>query len=90
MVLTRPATAAEAVKVAAKRIKSADKRNQEAQVRSQFAQSDKAEWVSQVQEAPTYRPTADELEDPIKFIQSIQAEAAQYGQFRFASRLLWF
>jgi hypothetical protein len=65
-----------------KRPTAAEKRRQEAQVRSQFAHSGQAAWVFQMEDAPVFRPTPAELEDPIKYIQSIQLEAAKYGKQR--------
>ncbi|KAJ4377599.1 hypothetical protein N0V83_000426 [Neocucurbitaria cava] len=32
-----------------------------------------------LQEAPTYRPTAEQFKDPVQYIQSIQEEAHKYG-----------
>jgi histone demethylase JARID1 len=32
-----------------------------------------------LQEAPTYRPTAEEFKDPFKYLQTIAPEASQYG-----------
>ncbi|KAL6704419.1 hypothetical protein ACN47E_008271 [Coniothyrium glycines] len=32
-----------------------------------------------LQEAPTYRPTADQFKDPVQYIQSIREEAQKYG-----------
>lgn len=36
-------------------------------------------WCRSVQEAPVYRPSIEEFEDPISFIRSIKAEAERFG-----------
>lgn len=42
--------------------------------------SGNGEWIYQIPEAPTFYPTAEEFEDPIRYIQKIQAEACRFGQ----------
>lgn len=37
-------------------------------------------WLKDMKDAPTYYPTAQEFEDPMRYIQSIQAEASKYGK----------
>ena len=36
-------------------------------------------WCRNVQEAPVYRPSVEEFEDPVAFIRSIKAEAERFG-----------
>lgn len=36
-------------------------------------------WCRNVQEAPVYRPSVEEFEDPVSFIRSIKAEAERFG-----------
>ena len=43
------------------------------------AHHDNLAWMARVPEAPTYRPTAEQWQDPLAYIRSIQPEAAQYG-----------
>ena len=37
-----------------------------------FTTEDNEDWLMSIQEAPTYRPTEEQFEDPIKFIESIR------------------
>ena len=39
----------------------------------------KANRMFGLQEAPTYRPTAEEFKDPLQYIQKIREEAQKYG-----------
>lgn len=36
-------------------------------------------WCRNVEEAPVYRPSVEEFEDPVSFIRSIKAEAERFG-----------
>lgn len=38
-----------------------------------------ASWLAGMDEAPTFHPTAEEFQDPLRYISSIQREAAAYG-----------
>lgn len=38
-------------------------------------------WLADVKPAPTLTPTLEEWADPIAFVQSVQAEVAQYGEW---------
>lgn len=40
---------------------------------------DDASWLADIAEAPIYRPSAAEFADPLRYIASIQREAATYG-----------
>ena len=40
---------------------------------------EQCDWVADVAEAPTFRPSCEEFADPLGYIASIQAEAAKYG-----------
>lgn len=42
-------------------------------------QQGKSDWLAQVKPAPTFYPTAQQFEDPIAYIRSIQAEGSQHG-----------
>ena len=37
-----------------------------------FTMEDNEDWLMSIQDAPTYRPTEEQFEDPIKFIESIR------------------
>ena len=37
-------------------------------------------WLQNMTDAPTYYPTSEEFKDPLKYIQSIQAEACKFGE----------
>lgn len=39
----------------------------------------KCSWLHSMDEAPVYRPTPQEFEDPMAYIQSISAEASKFG-----------
>lgn len=38
-----------------------------------------AAWMERLPEAPTFRPTREQFEDPLAYIRSIQQEAAAHG-----------
>ena len=40
-----------------------------------------ASWLGHVQDAPVFKPTSEQFKDPLAYIQSIQAEAAKYGEY---------
>ena len=42
-------------------------------------QQGKSDWLAQVKPAPTFYPTAQQFEDPIAYIRSIQAEGSVHG-----------
>lgn len=41
-----------------------------------------AAWMDRLPEAPTFRPTREQFEDPLAYIRSIQQEAAAHGAKR--------
>lgn len=41
-----------------------------------------AAWMDRLPEAPTFRPTREQFQDPLAYIRSIQQEAAQFGAGR--------
>ena len=56
------------------------------------AVDEQEEWLSRITDAPTYRPTAEEFEDPIKYIASIREVSRQHGDptwFPRSARMLF-
>lgn len=49
------------------------------QSKEQLEHIKKCAWLHCVDEAPVFRPTAQEFEDPMAYIQSISAEASNFG-----------
>lgn len=41
------------------------------------------EWTEKISECPVYRPTKEEFEDPLVFLQKIAPEASRYGNILF-------
>lgn len=42
------------------------------------------EWIDQIPECPVYRPTKEDFEDPLVYLQKIAPEASKYGNaFKF-------
>ncbi|KAL2901241.1 hypothetical protein RDABS01_026323 [Bienertia sinuspersici] len=49
-----------------------------------FTMSD-TDWVDKIPECPVYRPTRDEFEDPLVYLQKIAPEASKYGICKIVS-----
>ena len=47
------------------------------------------DWLMSVTDAPTYRPSETEFEDPLRYIASIREEAEQYGICRIVPPASW-
>ncbi|KAJ9185590.1 hypothetical protein P3X46_005202 [Hevea brasiliensis] len=43
------------------------------------------EWTDKISECPVYRPSFEEFEDPLNYLQKIAAEASQYGICKIVS-----
>ena len=43
------------------------------------------DWIYQIPEAPTFFPTQEEFEDPIRYIQKIQGEACRFGKLCYCA-----
>ena len=37
-------------------------------------------WLADMKDAPIFYPTSEEFQDPMRYIQSIQAEASKFGR----------
>ncbi|XP_010518675.1 PREDICTED: lysine-specific demethylase JMJ706-like isoform X2 [Tarenaya hassleriana] len=49
---------------------------------------DNLEWTERLPECPVYRPTKDEFEDPLNYLQKIAPEASKYGICKIISPLM--
>ncbi|CAN6855942.1 unnamed protein product [Brassica oleracea] len=50
-------------------------------------ETDDLKWTERVPECPVYRPTKDEFEDPLTYLQKIFPEASKYGICKIVSPL---
>ncbi|CAN8245793.1 unnamed protein product [Cochlearia groenlandica] len=50
-------------------------------------ETDNLKWTERVPECPVYRPTKDEFEDPLTYLQKIFPEASKYGICKIVSPL---
>ncbi|XP_010538492.1 PREDICTED: lysine-specific demethylase JMJ706-like isoform X2 [Tarenaya hassleriana] len=51
-------------------------------------ETDNLDWTDRLPECPVYRPTKDEFEDPLIYLQKIAPEASKYGICKIISPLM--